>query len=247
MIDFSSIHFPAEGTVTRVVHFSDMAHQYAFSFASPYIYDRPTKYKARNAFLITKQNPFNPNSSEPDEIYAYFIQDGNEVAPRVVRSKNISGRMVHLFDGADQPLGSLEVVTSNNRLFGFNPNYPNRIFDENGNVTGFAHYQPKRNQKALYQCGADFDLERPYRLEDIRELEGAEKIRLMWTYGLEQKTLDFKSRLEAMFSPSKKAESILNQIDMKVRSENDRDNLRYLVAMVAYFWTTVIDLPVLDN
>lgn len=247
MIDFSNIQFPAEGTVTRVAHFSDTAHQYAFSFASPYIYDRPTKYKARNAFLITKQNPFIPDSSDPDEIYGYFIPDGSEIAPRVVRSKNISGRMVRLFDGADQPLGSLEVVTSNNRLFGFNPNYPNRIFDENENVVGFTHYQPKMNRKALYRCGAEFDLERPYRLEDIREFEAAEKIRLMWTYGLEQKALDIKSRLEAMFSPSKKSESILNQIDMKVRSEDDRENLRYLLAMVAYFWTTVIDLPVLEN
>ena len=81
----------------------------------------------------------------------------------------------------------------------------------------------------------------------MREAEEAGKAELRFSYGLQQKEMDFRSRLEAMFSPSKKSESILNQIDMPVAAADDRENLRYLLAMIAFFWTTVIDLPIFDS
>ncbi len=247
MIDFNSIRFPVEGTVNRIVHFSDTFHQYGFSFVSPYVYDQPAQYKARGAFLIAKYNPFNPDINHPEEIYGHFIAEDDAKKTVVNAKRNLNAKRVRLFDGDDRELGSLEVLTPKNRLFGFKTNYPNRIFDAGGTVVGFAHYQPQRQRKAVYSVAPGFDFDRPLTLDDIRSFETEKKISQRFTYGLQQKELDFKGRLEAMFSPNKKSESILNQVNMPFVAEDYAENLRYLLSVIAFFWTTIIDLPVMES
>lgn len=247
MLDFNTIRFPVEGTVNRIVHFSDTLHQYGFSFVSPYVYDQPAQYKARGAFLIAKYNPFNPDINHPEEIYGYFIAEDDSKKTVVDAKRNLNAKRVRLFDSDDRELGSLEILTPKNRLFGFKTNYPNRIFDADGKAVGFAHFQPQRQRKAVYSITSDSDLDRPLTLQDILSLETEKKISMRFAYGLQQKELDFRSRLEAMFSPNKKSESILNQINMPVVVEDYAENLRYLLSAVAFFWTTIIDLPVMES
>lgn len=247
MIDFNSIRFPVEGTVNRIVHFADTFHQYGFSFVSPYVYDQPQQYKARNAFLIAKFNPFDPDINHPEEIFGYFIADDDSKKAFTDPKRNLNAKRIRLFDGSDQNLGSLEVLTPKNRLFGFKTNFPNRIFDADDNPVGFAHFQPQFHRKAVYSVASGFDFDCPLKIEDIRTLESEKQISQRFTYGLQQKEMDMRSRLEAMFSPNKKSESILNQINMPLLSEDYQENLRYLLSVIAFFWTTIIDLPVMDS
>ncbi len=247
MIDFNAIRFPVEGTVNRIVHFSDTFHQYAFSFVSPFVYHQPEEYQKKGAFLVAKYNPFNPDIDAPEEIYGFFIPEDESRKVLLDKKRNLTARRVHLYSADEEPLGAVEVLYPNHRLFRFVTTYPNRIFDAAGNRIGVAHFQPARHRKCVYSCAKDFDWERSYSFDEMVDAEKAGKVELRFSYGLQQKEMDLRSRLEAMFSPSKKSESILNQIDMPVASTDDRENLRYLLAMIAFFWTTVIDLPIFDS
>ena len=70
MIDFNAIRFPVEGTVNRIVHFSDTFHQYAFSFVSPFVYQQPAEYQKKGAgpfslFYVRVIMPLRPGSDPP--------------------------------------------------------------------------------------------------------------------------------------------------------------------------------------
>lgn len=246
MLDLRSIRFPVVGTVNKVVHFSDMFHQYAFSFISPFVYDEPATYKARGAFLLAKFNPFNPNPNQPEEIYGYFIPDADSKKRVLNRKLNQAAKTLRFFTGDDTEVGSMEILIPNNHFFKFSPFYPNRIFDLNGNTIAFCHFQPQYARKCVYTFGEGFDLTRELIPTEAIELERSGVLTLQFAYNLRQKEVDFKARLEAMFSPSKKSENIINQIAMGKLNETVEANDLLLLAVVGYFWTTVIDLPITE-
>ena len=117
MIDFNAIRFPVEGTVNRIVHFSDTFHQYAFSFVSPFVYHQPAEYQKKGAFLVAKYNPFNPDIDAPEEIYRFFIPEDESRKVLLDKKRNLTARRVHLYSADEEPLGAVEVLYPNHRLF----------------------------------------------------------------------------------------------------------------------------------
>jgi hypothetical protein len=246
-MDFDSIKFPLAGIVQRQVHFSDEQHHYAFSFASPFIYQEPQKYKEKNAFLIGKFDPFNMTDKGPEEVYAYFVVDKNK-APYLNRKLNLNQKMITLYNGNDEVLGKMSVLSPRSRLMRFSPQFPNVLYNAEDQPVGFCHFQPKLQRKCVYALTPAFnELTQEVTQDSIRELENIGAIRCIFTYDLLRIETDFRKRLETLFSAEKKSEQVRNRIMMIQKPEDDKKALFYLTAIVAFFWDTMIEFPLAEN
>ncbi len=244
---FDNIQFPIEGIVQKQVHFSDINHNYVFSFTSPYIYEEPKKYKDMNAFLIGKYNPFNQNHQSPEEIYAYFIIDPKR-DDCLNKRYNLKKQMIDLYSGDNEKIGSIGVFFPKHRFLGFSTKIPHVLYNKTGDPVGFSLYQPKLRRKSIFSFRDVPEFLKTEISDDtILELEQKGEIKRHFTYELVQRETDWKKKLETYFSAEKKAENILNQIIMNQKPENEEQFLLMLTGIIAFFWTTVIEYPLNEN
>lgn len=240
---FDQIQFPIEGIVQKQVHFSDVNHNYAFSFTSPFVYEEPVKYKAMNAFLIGKYNPFNQNLHAPEEIYTYFIINPNKY-DYLGGKTNLKQQKIDLFNGSDEKIGSIGVLYPKHRMLRFSTKMPHLVYNREGDPVAFCLYQPKLRRKTIYSFKdvPEF-IQREIHDEQVLELEQKGIIKRHFSYELSQRESDWKKKLETYFSADKKSENILNQVLMGQKPENETQFLLMLTGIIAFFWTTVIEYP----
>ena len=246
-MNFDAIKFPVAGIAQKQIHFTDEIHNYAFSFASPYIYNEPRRYKEKNAFLLGAYNPFNPELQVPEKIYSYFtVSDKKE--PYRDKKLNLNCSKVQIFDESDQEIGHMDVLFPRNRFFKFSVMFPNILYNASGEPVAFCHYQPALRRKCIYSFQSSFDgLYKEIKQEAIRDLENQGIIRCHFTYDLVRRDSDARKMLETIFSSEKKSELIQNRINMIQKPNSDEAALFYLTAMVAFFWNTMIELPLTEN
>lgn len=246
-MNFEKIQFPLEGNIHSQVHFSDRQHGYAFSFASPYMYEQPADLKQKKAFLLGAYNPFNQDAQVPETIYAYYLVPEKKLH-HPNKKLNANLQTVPLLDGENNPIGSLDILSPHSRFLKFEGKIPNIIRNAEGKPVGFCHYQPELRRKTVYSFQAAFDqLEKKYTPEDLRPFENDSIIRLHFTYEVVRKESSAKQKLESLFSAEKKADLVKNRINMLQKPQNDQQALLFITALVAYFWVTLIDLPLAEN
>ncbi len=154
-MNFESIRFPIQGTVQKLVHYLDDTHQYAFSLASPFVYDEPQQYKQRNAFLIGKYNPFDPNSQTPDKIYAAFTLDKNRTdypQPKM----NLKQQRIQIEKQPGENLGAIDVLFPRTRLLKYSVQVPNIVYDSQAKPVAFCLFQPKLHRKSIFSFKPSF-------------------------------------------------------------------------------------------
>ncbi len=246
-MNLEDIKFPIEGNVQNLVHFSDNQHNYAFSFASPFVYLQPEELKAKKAFLIGSYNPFNPGQQTPEKIFSYYtVSEKKERHP--IKKLNANRKRLTLMNGNHEKIGGLDILSPHNRLFKFDGMLPNLLYDSQENVVGFCHYQPVLRRKCVYSFKPSFDrLNENILINDIRELENSGTIKCHYAYEIIRKDADAKKRLEALFSAEKKAEMVSNRISKIQITDSEEQTLLFLTAIIAFFWDTLIDLPLMEN
>lgn len=246
-MDFETIKFPIAGIVQRQIHFTDELHHYAFSFSSPYVYEEPKKHKDMKAFLIGEYDPFNMSKQTPQKIYSYFTIDKNKET-YLDKKENLDRKVISIFNGDDELIGKLDVLSPHSRFLKFSSQYPNILFDGAGEPVGFCHYQPTLKRKSIYAFQPSFTgLHKEIKQDTIRELENQGVIRCIFSYDLLRTDTNFRTKLETMFSSEKKAESIQNRIMMIQKPESNDRALLYLSGVLAFFWDTMIEFPLNEN
>ncbi len=246
-MNFEDIKFPIEGNVQNLVHFSDSQHNYAFSFASPFMYEQPAELKLKKAFLLGSYNPFYPGTQTPEKIFTYYLTpDKKERNP--VKNLNADQKNVVFMNGDGLQIGSMNILSPHNRLLKFDGMIPNLIYDAEGNVAGFCHYQPSLRRKCVYSFQPSFEmLNENLQIDKLRENENSGAVKCHFTYEIIHKDSDTKKKLEAMFSAEKKAEMINNRINMIQKPESNERAELFITALVAFFWNTLIDLPLMEK
>lgn len=241
------IKFPIEGNVQSLVHFSDGQHNYAFSFASPFVYQQPEELKEKKAFIIGSYNPFNSGNQTPEKIFSYYtVSEKKERHP--LKKLNANQKRLTMMNGNNEKIGALDILSPHNRLFKFDGMIPNLLYDSNEKLVGFCHYQPMLRKKCVYSFKPSFNrLTERIRIDDIRELENSGVIKCLYAYEIIHKDADAKKRLEAIFSAEKKAEMVSNRISKIQMQESEEQSLLFLTAIIAFFWDTLIDLPLMEN
>ena len=246
-MNLEKIKFPIEGNIHSQVHLSEYQHNYAFSYASPYMYEQPADFKEKKAFLIGAYNPFNPSAQLPEQIYAYYlISDDKGRHPN--KKLNADLKKVQFSDGDHNTIGSMDILLPHTRFLKFEGMIPNPIYDAEGQIVGFCHYQPALRRKCVYSFQPAFtQFEENISPDKLREYENSGIVRSHFTYEIIKKESDTKQKLEALFSAEKKADLVKNRISMIQKPESDKQALLFITAIIAFFWTTLIDLPLIEN
>jgi hypothetical protein len=84
-------------------------------------------------------------------------------------------------------------------------------------------------------------------IDKLRENENNGVVKCHFTYEIIRKDCDTKKKLESLFSAEKKAEMINNRINMIQKPESGERAVLFMTALVAFFWNTLIDLPLMEK
>ena len=243
-MNLNDIRFPIEGNVQNLVHFMETNGAYSFTFGSPFCYQEPAELKAKNAFLLASFNHLKKKSLSAESVFTYYINDEdrkNHPDPSI----KASVRGSRIFRGDGTPLGRIDVLLQRGLFRRYAGLHANPVYDPNGVLTGFCHYDPAAKSKDAYLCGPSFSrLSEPLNKEMIDSLTAEGSIRHLFSYDIvESEEADNKDRFMAIFSPSKKSELSNNRIRYFGAEEDTEKTELMLTALFAFFWGTYIDIP----
>lgn len=241
-----NINFPVEGIVQDFVSFSDNYRVPTFSFASPIRYKGLDDLKEKQAYLIASINPNASGVVKKEEIFSYYIAEKDK--SKHPSNSKVNLQKIILYNDEDQNMGELDLVLPRSHFFKFSGKYPNVVKNSSGEPVAFCYFNPEKLQKSIYTFTSRFTaFTEEIKADKMKELEEQGIVKKIYTYSLVNKDVSMSERMEMFFSPSKKSESILNRISMDNLPESDEAGLLYLTAVMAFFWTTYIDLPMLTN
>lgn len=243
-MNLKDIRFPVEGNVQNLVHFMEASGAYVFTFGSPFCYQGPAELKDKNAFLLASFNHLKKKSLSAESVFTYYVNDENRTNhPDPAIKASIRGSRIFRGDGT--PLGRIDVLLQRGLFRRYAGQHPNPVYDRDGVLTGFCHYDPSTKSKDAYLCGPSFSrLSEPLNREKLDALLAEGSIRHLFSYDIvESEEADNKDRFMAIFSPSKKSELTNNRI-RAFETEADTDTTELmLTALFAFFWGTYIDIP----
>ena len=243
-MNLSDIRFPVEGNVQNLVHFMETSGAYAFTFGSPFCYQEPAELKAKNAFLLASFNHLKKKSLSAESVFTYYINEDNRTN-HPDPSVKASVRGSRIFRGDGTPLGRIDVLLQRGLFRRYEGRHPNPVYDRDGVLTGFCHYDPSTKSKNAYLCGPAFTgLSEALNKEKLDALIAEGSIRHLFSYDIvESEEADNKDRFMAIFSPSKKSELTNNRIRAIEPAEDPDKAELMLTALFAFFWGTYIDIP----
>lgn len=245
-MNLSEIKFPIEGNVQNLVHFLDVNGDYAFTFGSPFCYAAPADLKEKKAFLLGSFSQMKKRNLNAESIFAYYI-NSDEKKPHPDRRIKASIRESRIYLGDGSQLGSISVLLQRGMFRSYAGIHPNPVYDTEGKLAGFCHYDSKNKTKDVYTCDPDFShLSVSLHHEQIEELVSAGSIHRVYSYDIvESEEVDNKDRFMAIFSPSKKSELVNNRIRFFGSGEDEDRKTLLLTALFAFFWGTYVDVPLI--
>ena len=243
-MNLAEIRFPLEGNVQSLVHFLDTQGAYAFTFGSPFCYVSPEDLKEKGAFLIGFFSQMKKKNLNAESVVSYYT-NSTEKKPHPDRRIKASVRESKIYTGDGRLIGSIRVLLQRGMFRRYSGMHPNPVYDAEGTLVGFCHYNSKKKSKDVYTCDPDFSLlSESLKDEQIETLLSAGKIHRVLSYDIvESEEVDNKDRFMAIFSPSKKSELTNNRIRYFGCGEGEERQTLLLTALFAFFWGTYIDVP----
>jgi len=243
-MNFEAIKFPIEGNVQSLAHFIDTQGTYIFTFGSPFCYTSPADLKEKKAFILGKFNPQKKKKLDAESVYAYFI-NGEDKKPHPDPRVKASVRESKLYDGEGALLGTIQILLQRGMFRSYQGINANPVYDAEGKLTAFCHYNNENKTKDIYSCSPDFRIpSTPLTNKDITPLLSAGTVHRVFSYDIvESEEADTKDRFFAIFSPEKKSELTNNRVRFYGCEDNDRLKLLLLTALFAFFWGTYVDIP----
>ena len=243
-MDLNKIQFPIEANVQNLAHFIDTQGNYAFTFASPYCYSTPSEMKEKEAFLLASFNQQKKKSLNAETIFTHYI-NSKEKKPHPSKKVKADIRESMLYSGDGSLLGKIQILLQRGMFRSYQGLNANPVYDAEGKLVGFCHFNIKSKCKDIYTCRPDFQLpDSPLKESDISSLESAGTIHRVFSYDIvESEEADNKDRFMAIFSPSKKSELTNNRIRYYGCEDNETLKELLLTALFAFFWGTYIDIP----
>lgn len=243
-MNLNELHFPLEANVQNLAHFIDTKGTYAFTFGSPFCYNTPADLKEKQAFLLAAFNQQKKKNPNAEEIYTYYIND-KEKKPHPDKKLKAAVQEAKIYRSDSRLLGSIQILLQRGMFRSYTGMNANPVFDAEGSLVGFGHYNEKNKCKDIYTCDSDFQIpSTALTAENISDLEASGRIHRVFSYDIvESEEADNRDRFLAIFSPSKKSELTNNRIRYYGCEDDPALQELLLTALFAFFWNTFIDIP----